>query len=122
HRPVGTDIDAASVRISAENARINGVRADFLLAADLKPAATRAGGPYDLIFANILARPLTRLAQDITTALAPGGHVILSGLLRGQERFVRAAYLARGLRLERRIHRDAWATLVMARGRHSRNN
>jgi ribosomal protein L11 methyltransferase len=115
-RLVGTDIDAASVRISAENAKINGVSARFVHAAYLSHPAVRAGGPYDLVFANILARPLVGLAQDISHALAPGGRVILSGLLRSQERFVRAAYLARGLTMERRIHRDAWATLVL--GRH----
>jgi ribosomal protein L11 methyltransferase len=121
-RAVGTDIDEASVRISAENAKINGVSARFVTAADLSHPAVRAGGPYDLVFANILARPLVGLAQDITGALAPGGCIILSGLLRSQERFVRAAYLARGLTLERRIHRDAWATLVMARRRYPREN
>ncbi len=67
------------------------------------------------MFANILARPLVSLAQPIRNALKPGGVVVLSGLLRTQERFVRAAYLARGFRLTRRLHRDAWATLVMAR-------
>jgi ribosomal protein L11 methyltransferase len=112
-RLVGTDIDAASVRISAENAKINGVSARFVKARGLRHAAVQAGGPYDLVFANILARPLVGLAQDIRSALTPGGRVILSGLLRNQERFVRTAYLARGFRLERRIHRDAWATLVM---------
>jgi ribosomal protein L11 methyltransferase len=41
--------------------------------------------------------------------------VILSGLLRSQARFVLAAYLSRGFRLRRRIGRDAWSTLVLAR-------
>ena len=56
------------------------------------------------------------LAPSIAAVLAPGGRVILSGLLRSQERRVRAAYLAQGLRLEHRLYRDAWVTLVMARG------
>ena len=76
--------------------------------------------PYDLVFANILARPLVSLAQDIRLALKPGGVAILSGLLRTQERFVRAAYLNRGFRLESRIRRDAWATLVLRKGRARR--
>ena len=47
--------------------------------------------------------------------LRPGGVAILSGLLRTQERRVLAAYRSRGFRLLRRIHRDAWATLVLER-------
>jgi ribosomal protein L11 methyltransferase len=112
---VGTDIDRVSVRIARENAKVNATRARFVYAAGLGHAAVRVEAPYDLVFANILARPLIGLAQDIREALAPGGRVILSGLLRSQERAVRAAYLSRGFRLERRLHRDAWATLVMQR-------
>jgi ribosomal protein L11 methyltransferase len=114
-RVVGTDIDRVSVRIARENAEVNAADARFVHAAGLGHAAVRADAPYDLVFANILARPLIGLAQDIRGALKPGGTVILSGLLRSQERAVRAAYLSRGFRLESRIYRDAWATLVMRR-------
>jgi ribosomal protein L11 methyltransferase len=55
------------------------------------------------------------LASDIKGALRPGGVAILSGLLRTQERRVSAAYLSRGFRVLRRLHRDAWATLVLQR-------
>jgi ribosomal protein L11 methyltransferase len=112
---VGTDIDAVSVRIARENAKLNGAGARFAHADGLRHRRVAEAGPYDLVFANILARPLVRLAPDIRAVLAPGGHAILSGLLRSQERQVRAAYLARDLRLVRRIHRDAWATLVLRR-------
>ena len=94
---------------------MNRTAARFVHAAGLGHRAVRAGAPYDLVFANILARPLVFLAQDIKGALKPGGTVILSGLLRVQQRFVLAAYRARGFRLERRLHRDAWATLVLRR-------
>ena len=73
-----------------------------------------AKAPYDLVFATILAPPLVALAQDIKGALKPGGVAILSGLLRTQERRIVAAYVSRGFRLERRIHRDAWAALGAA--------
>ena len=112
---VGTDIDPISVRIGRENAKVNQVGARFGYANGLKHRAVAEGAPYDLVFANILARPLVWLSSDIRDALKPGGLAILSGLLRSQERFVRAAYLARGFRLERRYHRDAWATLVLKR-------
>ena len=111
----GTDIDAPSVRIARENAALNGARAEFVHASGLGHQRVRSAAPYDLVFANILAPPLVALAQDIRGALRPGGVAILSGLLRTQERRVLAAYRSRGFRLLRRIHRDAWATLVLER-------
>ena len=111
----GTDIDAPSVRIARENAALNGARAEFVHASGLGHQRVRSAAPYALVFANILAPPLVALAQDIRGALRPGGVAILSGLLRTQERRVLAAYRSRGFRLLRRIHRDAWATLVLER-------
>ncbi len=112
---VGTDIDPVSVRIGRENAGLNAAKARFVHANGLAHAAVAGQAPYDLVFANILARPLVHLAGDIHDALRPGGRAILSGLLRTQERTVRAAYLSHGFVTERRIHRDAWATLVLRR-------
>lgn len=112
---VGTDIDKPSVRISKENAQVNKANARFVHASGLSNRLVAENAPYDLVFANILARPLISLAQDIKRALAPGGTVILSGLLRTQERMVKAAYLSRGFKVVTRIHRDAWATLVLQR-------
>ena len=113
---VGTDIDAVSVRIARENAKVNRATTRFAYADGLAHRAVAAQAPYDLVFANILARPLVRLSQSIKTALAPSGTAILSGLLHSQSRYVLAAYRSRGFRLERRIRRDAWATLVLRRG------
>jgi ribosomal protein L11 methyltransferase len=110
---VGTDIDPISVRISNENARLNQSNARFVHANGLNHRLVRKDGPYDLVFANILARPLVTLSHPIRNALKPRGLVILSGLLRTQERFVKAAYLSHGFRLIRRLHRDAWCTLVL---------
>ena len=110
---VGTDIDPISVRISNENATLNAAKARFVYASGLDHRKVRSDAPYDLVFANILARPLVSLSHSIRGALKPNGLVILSGLLRTQERFVKGAYLSHGFRLVRRIHRDAWCTLVM---------
>ena len=112
---VGTDIDRPSVRIARENAKVNQANAKFVHASGLGDRLVADNAPYDLVFANILARPLISLAQDIKRALGPGGTVILSGLLRTQERMVKAAYLSRGFKVVSRIHRDAWATLVLQR-------
>jgi ribosomal protein L11 methyltransferase len=113
---VGTDIDPVSVRIAQENARVNHADSRFAVADGLAHRAVARPAPYDLVFANILARPLVGLAQAIKGALKPGGTVILSGLLHAQARYVLAAYLSRGFRLRSRLRRDAWATLVLRRG------
>jgi ribosomal protein L11 methyltransferase len=110
---VGSDIDPISARIARENATLNQAKARFVHASGLNDVAIARSAPYDLVFANILARPLVGLAPEIAAALKPGGRAILSGLLRHQERQVRAAYLAQGMRLESRLHRDAWATLLL---------
>jgi ribosomal protein L11 methyltransferase len=112
---VGVDIDPVSVRIARENAILNGARARFVHASGLDHDAVRAAGPYDLVFANILAPPLVALAQDIKRGLRPGGVAILSGLLRVQERRVLAAYRSRGFGLVSRLRRDAWSALVLKR-------
>src|SRR5262249_40022664 len=67
---------------------------------------------FDLVFANILMRPLIRLAPKLVAAVEPGGALVLSGLLRTQAPLVREAYASRGLVLERQIPREAWMTLV----------
>jgi ribosomal protein L11 methyltransferase len=113
---IGTDNDRPSVRISAENAALNRAKARFIYSSDLSTPLVRRHGPYDLVFANILAPPLVALSQDIKRALKPKGFVILSGLLRTQERRIIAAYRSKGFRFVRRIHRDAWSALVLRRG------
>jgi ribosomal protein L11 methyltransferase len=114
---VGTDIDPVAVRVAAVNAQLNRARCRFRAARGLNDALARRAAPYDLVFANILARPLIDLASDIASVLRPGGVVILSGLLRAQARAVRAAYVARGFRFVRRLDLDAWTTLVVERRR-----
>ncbi len=112
---VGTDIDPVSARIARENAKVNATKARFVYAAGLEHPQVRRGKPYDQVFANILARPLIFLSGRIGRALKPGGLAILSGLLRMQEREVKAAYLAKGFVVEKRLYRDAWVTLVLRR-------
>ena len=72
----------------------------------------RKDAPYDLVFANILFRPLVGLSGEIERLTAPGGHVILSGLLNHQEPLVRHAYTGRGLSLVHRVRKDGWSSLV----------
>jgi ribosomal protein L11 methyltransferase len=113
------DIDPESVRVTAHNIRRNGVA---LLIAVARSTGYRERGvirrrPYDLVLANILARPLERMAADLRRALKPGGIAVLSGLLSYQEPGVLAAHRLAGLSLRQRIVIDGWSTLVLGRGR-----
>ncbi|BBK44245.1 ribosomal protein L11 methyltransferase [Allostella vacuolata] len=112
-----TDLDRESVRVARVNTRLNRVAkwVRVEVADGLSPSGWRGRGGHDLVFANILARPLARMARPIRRVLAPGGVVILSGLLHWQERQVLSAYRRQGLRLERRIAIDGWHTLVLRR-------
>jgi ribosomal protein L11 methyltransferase len=112
-RVLATDIDAAAVRVARDNARLNraGPMVEVLCADGLAAPSIRDRAPFDLVFANILLAPLQRLAAPLTNLMAPGGRVVLSGLLTAQANAARTAY--RGLRRERRIALDGWTTLVL---------
>ncbi|HEY8580604.1 MAG TPA: 50S ribosomal protein L11 methyltransferase, partial [Beijerinckiaceae bacterium] len=73
-------------------------------------------GPYDLIFANILARPLRGLAPSIARVASHDADVILSGLLAGDVAGVLTAYAGQGFRLAKRIDIEGWATLLLRVG------
>ena len=105
------EIDARAAAIAEINVKQNFVAPRVkVIAGD--GARYIAQQKFDLVFANILMRPLIRLSPLLTPAVAPGGTLILSGLLRTQAPLVREAYANRGLLLERIIAREAWATLV----------
>jgi ribosomal protein L11 methyltransferase len=118
-KALATDIDPWSVRVAEENAKMNGLkpRLRAILATGYNHRAITRGAPYDLIFANILARPLCAMACDLAAHLKPGGTAILAGLLGKQVRMVLAAHQRAGLVLERRISLDPWATLVLRKRR-----
>lgn len=114
---LATDIDPESVRVARENCRINGVARliEVEVANGYRHPKVRRNRPYDLIVANILARPLCRLAPDLRRHLAPRGMVVLSGLLTGQEAQVLSAHRLQGLTLIGRLRRNGWSTLVLER-------
>ena len=116
HLPViASDIDPIAVTMARTNVRLNGVLPYIRVfeSRGLEAGELRRHAPFGLIFVNILARPLQRLAPAITASLALGGSVILSGLLQTQEQQVMSAYRLQGLSLMTRIHHDEWSTLVM---------
>jgi ribosomal protein L11 methyltransferase len=114
-RVTAADIDRDSVRLAAENVVRNGVRArvSTRVSDGFQRLHQRRG--FDLVVANILARPLKRLARELAAATAPGGTLVLSGLLAEQERELRATYCGHRLAFMRRIAIDGWHTLVFKR-------
>jgi ribosomal protein L11 methyltransferase len=116
HRAVlASDIDAASVRVARDNARLNqaGDLVQVIRAAGFSAPEFAARGPFDLVLANILANPLRQLAGPMARHLAPSALVILSGLLTPQAAGVIAAYRARGLVPLRHVRIDGWSSLLL---------
>lgn len=122
-RPVlATDIEPWSVRVAQQNAALNqlGHLVRPVLANGWRNRCVRRRAPYDLVFANILARPLAMMARDLAGNLAPGGTAILSGLLASQARWLLTVHRRLGLRLECVLTEGAWVTLVVHRNANGR--
>lgn len=114
-RVLATDIDPRAARVAGANARLNGlggqiraIKADGWMDKRIKRAS-----PYDLVFANILARPLCAMAQSLAQNMKPGGMAILAGLLTIQANWVLSAHRRAGLVLAERIIDGAWTILVL---------
>jgi len=123
-RTVASDVDPIAIEVAAENAAINRVplgrargHLELVIAKGLDHARLKARAPYDLILANILAGPLIDLAPALAKALAPGGSLILAGLLDRQSAQVAAAYRQQGLVVAGTIARGEWPTLLLRKRR-----
>ena len=115
-RVLASDNDPWSVRVARANAVLNGLQRQVhtVVAHGWQPAVRRRG-PYDLVFGNILARPLCAMAAALHHNLAPGGTAILAGLLDSQARMVLAAHRRTGLVLDSVIRDAGWTCLVLRR-------
>jgi len=114
-RVLATDIDTDAVYVARANAALNHAAPlmNIVHAGGVAAASVRCRAPFDIVFANILLGPLRRLATPLKQLVAPGGRLVLSGLLAAQANVAIAAY--RPLALERRITLDGWSTLVFVR-------
>ncbi|MDE7242007.1 MAG: 50S ribosomal protein L11 methyltransferase [Desulfovibrio sp.] len=110
---LGLDIDPLAVDNARENRDLNGVARDAFEIAQ-GSVAKAAGRSFDLVLANILARPLMEMATELAAALASGGCLVLSGILETQADAVEAAYRAQGLPAARRIIDGEWCALLWA--------
>lgn len=114
-RVTGVDIDAESVRVANLNADINRVAplVNCYCGDGYRTIGLSQAAPFDLIYANILARPLRSMAAQLSQHLAPGGFAVLAGFLDRDAPWVFAAHRAHGLKLWKRIHIRGWQTLIL---------
>ena len=112
---LASDIDEVAVEVAEANLAANGLagRVACIEAEGLDNPDIAGKAPFDLIFANILKGPLIALAPAITDALAPGGRVILSGILNEQADEVIEVYSAAGNSLVERSEIGEWTTTVL---------
>ena len=116
-RVLASDIDPVAVEVAHDNAVANdtGPLVRAVMADGLANPVLSHAAPYDLLIANILASPLTRLAPDIIRVLAPGAMLVLSGLLTNQEKLVASFY--RDLRFLGVRRMGPWSALVLEKPR-----
>jgi ribosomal protein L11 methyltransferase len=117
HIPVlATDIDPIATKVARENVRINQAQA-FVRCETATGFHRREIGinaPYDLIIANVLAKPLMQLAPQMARHLARGGHIVLSGILDTQRDKVLAAYRTQAIYHRKTLWRNGWVTLHLS--------
>lgn len=114
---LASDIDADSVEIAAENARLNevGDRVKTLTAEGFDHPEIAEAAPFDFVFANILAGPLVELAPAMGEHVAKNGRALLAGLMSAQEERVTEAYEAAGFRLINRLEQPSWPILLFVK-------
>lgn len=118
-----SDIDPVCADVVHFNATLNSIpigpmpgEITMVIADGMENPLLQLRGPYDILIANILAGPLVDLASDFGASVAPGGSLLLAGLLKGkQENAVRRAYRREGFRLAGRLERGDWAILWFRR-------
>ncbi|WP_347137559.1 50S ribosomal protein L11 methyltransferase [Paracoccus sp. SSK6] len=114
---LASDIDAVAVDTAAANVIANGLdgRVVCIEAAGFGHQMLEDNAPYDLVLANILKQPLIDLAPQMATMVAPGGRIILSGILTTQAEEVVAVYQDAGFALDRRDDLAEWSALTLQR-------
>lgn len=112
---LATDIDAIATNITEQNAKINNVntRIETVTATGFEHEIFEQRGPFDLILANILAGPLKELAPEIARHAAPGGKIVLAGLLERQAEEVMIAYATNNCSLVEKVDKGDWSILSL---------
>jgi ribosomal protein L11 methyltransferase len=116
HRSViACDIDPEAVRLTNLNARLNGSRVVAVLADGGHHRSISKGRPYDLIMANILARPLASLSPVFRNLAGTNCHLILSGLITEQRQWIERVYRHWGFVPDGHWDLEGWSTLLLRR-------
>ncbi|MEM0907132.1 MAG: 50S ribosomal protein L11 methyltransferase [Pseudomonadota bacterium] len=102
----GVDIDPDAVAVARRNAASNRVKRPIHFAV-----ASRPTEPANVVIANILARPLIKMAPQL--AVAAQDVLILSGLRTADEKRIKAVFRAYGLCVERTVTLNDWATITL---------
>jgi ribosomal protein L11 methyltransferase len=110
---LATDIDPVAIEVAKRNVDLNEAAGlvECVTATGFHHPAFAAWRPFDLIVANILAKPLMQIAPQMARHVAPGGSLVLSGILDRQRRAVIAAYVGQRFRHVATIHREGWSTI-----------
>lgn len=116
---LATDIDPIATKTALENARLNGVShlVGSFTAAGVEDQRFEGFAPFDLVIANILARPLMQMSKAIGERMSRTATLVLSGLRVEDGPRILFAYRCQGFILDRRSEKDGWLTLTLVRGR-----
>lgn len=109
------DIDDEAVIVAASNAKNNllGEQIHTLQSNAFNNKKIIESAPYQLIFANILARPLIEMSQELVSCLQEGGYAILSGFIDEQLSWVKDEYEKHGLQLIKDLSDENWHAIFM---------
>ncbi|MBF0416940.1 MAG: 50S ribosomal protein L11 methyltransferase [Magnetococcales bacterium] len=111
-RVLGTDLDPVAVETARRNVEVNGVAGRVTLIE----SAEVPEGRFETVVANILASVLLENVSRLVAAVAQGGALILSGILREQAREIQVAFEGEGARLDRTLFIEEWAVLLLRIG------
>ena len=116
---IASDVDPIAVEVALENLKANNLenRIDCIEAMGFEDFRIKSRAPYDLIFANILKRPLIDLAPDISDHISSGGQAIISGILDEQAEEIIDFYQQNDLVVFDRIDIGEWVTLTLVSGK-----
>ena len=114
---IASDIDSVAFSVAKTNLLANGLDKSIRCfeASGFSHDQIKTTGSFDLIFANILMKPLLSLAADISRYSLPGGFVVLSGILYEQAELVTNRYIKFGFSLSREIKIGEWVTLIFCK-------
>jgi ribosomal protein L11 methyltransferase len=112
NKVLATDIDKSACQIARDN--VNSNQLNNKITVTDRPLE-KITGQYQLVLANILASENIRLASELATHLAPGGRLVLSGILIEQEQQVLEGFSDLPLALHSSAHRDEWTCIVYQR-------